>query len=75
MRIQYILEKDDIKRARDRLSQLKHIALLSRDAGHDEDNREYYLRAKGFQEALEILGIDAEKYRYKKETTNVQEVH
>ena len=57
MRVQYILSEQEIKKARDRLNQLKHIALLSRDAGHMEDNREYYLRAQGFKEALMILGI------------------
>lgn len=57
MRVQYVLSEQEIKKAKDRLNQLKHIALLSRDAGHMEDNREYYLRAQGFKEALMILGI------------------
>ena len=57
MRVQYVLSEQETKKAKDRLNQLKHIALLSRDAGHMEDNREYYLRAQGFKEALMILGI------------------
>ena len=57
MRIQYIITDDEIKHAVDRLEQLRHVALLSRDAGQTEDNREYYLRAKGFEEALQIFGI------------------
>ncbi len=57
MRMQYILTEEEISRARDRLSELKHVALLSRDAGQMADNREYYLRAKGFEEALRLLGI------------------
>lgn len=57
MRIQYVLTEQEIQRAKDRLKQLRHVALLSRDSGHMEDNREYYLRAQGFKEALVILGI------------------
>lgn len=57
MRIQYILTQEEVRNALDRLAQLKHVALLSRDAGQTEDNREYYLRAKGFEEALKILGV------------------
>lgn len=53
----YVLEEDDIRKAKERLRELKHVALLSRDAGQAEDNREYYLRAKGFEDALIILGI------------------
>ena len=57
MKVQYILSQEEVKKAVDRLAQLKHVALLSRDAGQAEDNREYYLRAKGFEDALRILGI------------------
>lgn len=64
MRVQYILSEQEVKRARDRLKQLRHVALLSRDSGHMEDNREYYLRAQGFKEALVILGIVKEDDRY-----------
>ena len=57
MRIQYILTQEEVQNALDRLAQLKHVALLSRDANQMDDNREYYLRAKGFEDALKILGI------------------
>lgn len=57
MIVQYVLSEQEVKKAVDRLSQLKHVALLSRDAGQMEDNREYYLRARGFEEALRLLGI------------------
>lgn len=57
MRVQYVISEEEIRKACDRLDQLKHVALLSRDAGQTADNREYYLRAKGFEEALELLGI------------------
>lgn len=63
MRIQYMLSEQEIQRAKDRLKQLRHVALLSRDSGHMEDNREYYLRAQGFKEALTILGIMKEEQR------------
>ena len=57
MRKLYTLEEREIDKALDRLKELKHIALLSRDAGEMKDNREYFLRAKGFEDALKILGI------------------
>lgn len=55
---QYIISEKEIKAVKAKLKTLKQAVLLSRDAGEVEDNREYYLKAKGFQEALEILGID-----------------
>lgn len=55
---QYIISEKEVKAVKAKLKTLKQAALLSRDAGEVEDNREYYLKAKGFQEALEILGID-----------------
>lgn len=61
MKVQYVLSEQEIKKAKDRLKQLKHVALLSRDAGHMEDNREYYFRAQGFKEALIILGVVKDK--------------
>lgn len=57
MKIQYVLTKEEIKTAKERLIHLQHIALLSRDAEDYDSNREYYLRAKGFEEALIMLGI------------------
>lgn len=55
---QYIITEKEIKIVKNKLKTLRQAALLSRDAGEAEDNREYYLKAKGFQEALEILGIE-----------------
>lgn len=57
MRIQYILSAEEVRAAKSRLYELKNCALLSRDAGEREDNRDFYLRAKGFEDALIILGI------------------
>lgn len=57
MRKQYILEEAEVFKARDRLKELKHIALLCRDAADTEGNREWYLKAKGFEEALQMLGL------------------
>lgn len=57
MKVQYILTEEEVLKAKKRLLELRHIALLSRDAEQHEDNREYYLRAKGFEDALTILGI------------------
>lgn len=58
MKKQYVISEEEIVNAKKRLLELRHIALLSRDAGELEDNREYYLRAKGFEDALKILGIN-----------------
>lgn len=55
---QYIITEKEIKIVKNKLKTLRQAALLSRDAGEMEDNKEYYLKAKGFQEALEILGIE-----------------
>lgn len=57
MKIQYIITEMEIKDAKNQLAHLKQLALLSRDAGEKEDNREFYLRAKGFEDALIMLGI------------------
>ena len=57
MRVQYILSQAEVDAARKRLEKLKWIALISRDAKDDTSNREYYLRAKGFEDALEMLGL------------------
>ena len=57
MKIQYIITKEEIDGAKQKLWELKQAALLSRDAGMMQDNREYYLRAKGFEDAMIALGI------------------
>ena len=57
MKVQYVLSQEEIRAAKDRLHELKQVALLSRDAEDMEANREYYLRAKGFEDCLIILGI------------------
>lgn len=54
---QYVLTENEVKKARSRLKEMKHIALLCRDAGDKESNREWYLKTKGFEEALQILGL------------------
>lgn len=61
MIIQYVLTKKEVDNAQKRLLELRHHALLCRDGGHLEDNREFYLRAKGFEEALKMLGIRREE--------------
>lgn len=53
----YILTEAEIKKLNDRLMELRTVALMSRDAAQKEDSREFYLRAKGFQEAMEIIGL------------------
>ena len=58
MKIQYILSADEVERTKARLRHLRRIALLSRDAGDTAGNREFYLKAKGFEEALTMLGIE-----------------
>lgn len=57
MKVQYIITKEEIEEAKQKLWELKQAALLSRDAGMMKDNREYYLKAKGFEDALITLGI------------------
>lgn len=58
---QYVLTQTEVDNAQRRLWELRHLALLSRDGGHLEDNREFYLRAKGFEEALKMLGLKREE--------------
>ena len=54
---QYVLSEAEVTKVNDRLYELRRIAMLSRASGDDESNREYYLRAKGFEEALKVLGL------------------
>ncbi len=54
---QYILTEREIRAVRDKLNELRQVALLSRDCRDRESNREFYLRAKGFEDALRMLGI------------------
>ena len=54
---QYVLTETEVKQAKERLKEIKHIALLCRDAMDYEGNREWYLRSKGFEEALRMLGL------------------
>lgn len=54
---QYVLSEAEVKKAKARLKEIRHISLLCRDAQDDEGNREWYLKAKGFEEALRILGL------------------
>ena len=54
---QYIITEKEIKEVKQKLKTLRQAALFSRDAGELEDNKDYYLRAKGFEEALTMLGI------------------
>ena len=61
MIVQYVLTKSEVDNAHRRLRELRHLTLLSRDGGHLEDNREFYLRAKGFEEALKFLGLRREE--------------
>ena len=63
MKIEYILTAQEIKTVKERLAELRRAALLSRDAGEMEDSKELYLKAKGFEEALTILGIIQEGRR------------
>lgn len=57
MTIQYVLTSDEIAKARERLYDLKQTALMARDADDMEANREFYLRAKGFEECMALLGV------------------
>ena len=66
MRIQYVLTEQEIRQAKDKLRELKQIALISRDAGDMEANREYYLKAKGFEECLQVLQLNSTSKKIKK---------
>lgn len=57
MKIEYVLSAKEVQAAKDRMNELRKLALLARDAQEMEDSKEFYLRAKGFEEALTILGI------------------
>ena len=63
MKIEYVFTASEIKAAKDRLAQLRQAALLSRDAKEMEDSKEFYFKAKGFEEALITLGIVQEVKR------------
>ena len=54
---QYVLTEAEVRKAHDRLKELRHISLLCRDAMDLEGNREWYLRAKGYEEAMRMLGL------------------
>ena len=60
---QYVLTEAEVRKVRERLREMRHISLLSRDAHDDEANKEWYLRAKGFEEALIMLGLIKEDAR------------
>ena len=55
MKIEYVLSAKEVQAAKDRMNELRKLALFARDA--QEMGKEFYLRAKGFEEALVILGI------------------
>ena len=54
---QYVLSEAEVKNVQERLKELRHITLLNRDAMDLECNKEWYFRAKGFEEALQMLGL------------------
>ena len=58
MKVQYVFSAGEIEKVRSRLRYLRKVALISRDAGDTAGNREFYLKAKGFEEALTMLGIE-----------------
>ena len=58
MKVQYVFSASEVEKVRSRLRYLQRIALISRDAGDTAGNREFYLKAKGFEEALTMLGIE-----------------
>lgn len=59
MKKQYILTEKEVEKALERFKELKMNAMLCRDAMDMNSNREFYLRAKGFEDALKTLGIIA----------------
>lgn len=58
MKIQYVFSASEIEKVKSRLRHLRKIVLISRDAGDTAGNREFYFKAKGFEEALTMLGIE-----------------
>lgn len=59
MKKQYVLTEAEVREAMNRLSELRSIALMNRDAGDEEGSSEFYFRAKGFEDALVTLGFPA----------------
>ena len=57
MKKQYILTEEEVTEAIRKLKELRMASLMCRDAGDSEFNREFYLKAKGFEQALQVLGI------------------
>lgn len=55
---QYVLTEKEIIEVEKRLKELRRISLLCRDAEDWEGNREWYLRAKGFEECMKMLKLD-----------------
>lgn len=61
MRIQFIITQEEVAAAKAKHKELKQAARLSKSVGEKEDAREFYSRAKGFEEALIMFGIYKEK--------------
>lgn len=61
MKVQYVISAGEVEKAKSRLRHLRKVTLISRDAGDADGNREFYLKAKGFEEALVMLGIIEER--------------
>lgn len=61
MRIQFIITQEEVAAAKAKHKELKQAARLSKSVGEKEDAREFYFRAKGFEEALIMFGIYKEK--------------
>lgn len=54
---QYVLTEKEVREVESRLREIRKIALLCRDAQDEEGNREWYLRAKGFEECMHMIGL------------------
>ena len=57
MQKQYVLSEKEVNKAMDRLRELRMASLMCRDVDDKEYNRKFYLMAKGFEEALRVLGM------------------
>lgn len=67
MKTIFVLTRDEVQAAKNRLHELRQVSLMARDAGDTEGNREYYLKAKGFEECMNILGIYDNKKKFRKD--------
>lgn len=57
----YILTQREVDALYSKLYKLRNYAMDARNAGDTDASYEFYLRAKGFGEAMEVVGLKTTK--------------